>query len=563
MLAYGKLTDKDEKTEALENITLKTNELKDITSKYEDVLAYIKDNFDTSKISLNANLYSGRKHDEEGGLENFRQNLPKRWDQENAAPGIVLSGYAQLKGLTKLVGVSLEDFLDNPNKYYLIGAKKITSELDEKYLMPLKDINDNPIPLGKRIAHALIQDEKDYAGVLEGYKLANRGIEFLNHTSEYNENTIKNIVVSAASNSLATMYNHSSYTLFNKDNEADYDSLQNLFALGNDTDNLFALSLNYFHEGGHIANVDEAYRLKIEVMNNANPANETRRVMGVIRDYMAERKKMYIERRNDNSTDKELEEGISPAQMLVAGKKYLNDFIYKNHINLLDFDKEQRKEVMDFLNDPVKTFMEKYLPDENLLRTNYKGELLETVDEIDKEFTSEFGRLYKKTGENFVRAFNDLNTQTKGRNTGKSIAQILEANKGGYLERRFSTSSKEYKALVASVEAATDPKSPTFGDLNGSKFYAQKYLDHKLPEGASFDKLSENEKRRVEFCHTIIGASLQMELNKQMEESKIKLAPDNQAFQEQVKSDVDLGLENNNNNIEIEQEIVKENIMTQ
>ena len=563
LLAYGKLTDKDERIQALENISLKANELKDITAKYEDVLSFIKDNFDTSKISLNANLYSGRKHDDSPDLESFRQNLPRRWDQENVAPGIVLSGYAQLKGLTKLVGVSVEEFLDNPNKYYLMGAKKITSEIDEKYLIPSKDINDNPIPLGKRMAHALIQDAQDYAGALEGYKIANRGIEFLNHTSEFNENTIKNIAVSAASNSLAAMYNHSSFTLFNKEAEADYESLQNLFALGNDTDNLFALSLNYFHEGGHIANVDEAYKLKIEVMNNVNPANETRRVMGVIRDYMAERKLMYIERRNDNSTDIELEEGISPAQMLVAGKQYLNDFIYKNNINLLDFNKEQRKEVMDFLNDPVKTFMEKYLPDENLLRTNYKGELLETVDEIDKEFSSEFGRLYKKNGENFVRAFNDLNTQTKGRNAGKSITQIIEANKGGYFERKFSSSSKEYKALVTAVEAATDPKSPTFGDLNGAKFYAQKYVDHKLPQGANFEKLSENEKRRVEFCHTILGASLQMELNQKMEDEKIKLAPDNAQFQEGLKKDVDLDLENNNNIIAEENVIENENVKTQ
>jgi hypothetical protein len=69
-----------------------------------------------------------------------------------------------------------------------------------------------------------------------------RGVEFLNNTSEYNENTNKNMVTSAACNSLIHIYNHSSYALFNKNNQADYASLQNLFALGNDTDNLFLLS---------------------------------------------------------------------------------------------------------------------------------------------------------------------------------------------------------------------------------------------------------------------------------------------------------------------------------
>jgi hypothetical protein len=170
-------------------------------------------------------------------------------------------------------------------------------------------------------------------------------------------------------------------------------------------------------------------------MNKVNPANETRRVMGVIRDYLLERKQMYIDRRNDDSTDIELEESISPAQMLVAGKLYLNDFIYKNNINLLSLDKKQRDEVMSFLNDPVRAFVNKYDGEENLLRTNSQGKMLETYGQIYDEFKRDFGRLYKKTGDNFVKAFDDLNTQMKGRNTGKSIAEIIEANKGGYFEK--------------------------------------------------------------------------------------------------------------------------------
>ena len=84
-----------------------------------------------------------------------------------------------------------------------------------------------------------------------------------------------------------------------------------------------------------------------------------------------------------------------------------------------------------------------------------------------------------------------------------------------------------------------------------------------MPQGANFDKLSENEKRRVEFCHTIIGATLQMELNQKMEDEKIKLAPDNAQFQEGLKKDVDLDLENNNNIIAEENVIENENVKTQ
>ena len=358
------------------------------------------------------------------------------------------------------------------------------------------------------------------------------------------------------------MYDHSTAALFTKNYQPDYKSLQNIFALGNDADNLLALSENYFQDDGKVANVNEAYDLKIKVMNNVNPLNETRRVMGVIRDYLVERKQMFIDRRNDESTNLELEEEITPAQMIVAAKQYMNDFIYKNNINILDLDKKQQKEVLDFLNDPVKTFVTKYQGEENLLRQNDEGKLLETFNSIDNEFKTEFDKIYKNTGDRFVNAFNDLNTQTKGRNAGKSIDQILEDNKGGFLERKFGTSSKEYKALVESVKAATNPQSRTYGDLSGAKVYDQKYLDYKLPAGANFDKLSENEQRRVEFCQTIIGTTLQMEINQKMEESNIKLAPDNEQFQQSLKSDVDLGL-SNNNNIEVDNEIAKENLITQ
>ena len=559
LLKYGKLVDNNEKIEALENITLKANELKDITNKYNDVLDFIKENFDTSKISLNGNVYSGRVKSSDIGLEGFAQNLPQRWDLKNAAPGVVLSGFAQLKGVAKVAGVSIEEYMENPTKYYMLGAKKISLEEDKKHLIPIHDENGNQIPLGKRIAHIIIQDDKAYTNLFTAYNLQSRGLEFLNYTSEVDENTNKNIVISGAVVSLATsMYNHSSEKLFTKEYVADYESIQNLFALGNDADNLFALSKNYLQDDATVANVDDSYNLKIKVMNKVNPANETRRVMGVIRDYLLERKQMYIDRRNDDSTDIELEESISPAQMLVAGKLYLNDFIYKNNINLLSLDKKQRDEVMSFLNDPVRAFVNKYDGEENLLRTNSQGKMLETYGQIDDEFKRDFGRLYKATGDNFVKAFDDLNTQMKGRNTGKSIAEIIEANKGGYFEKKFDSSSKEYKALIASVEAATDPESITYGDLSGAKVYAQKYVDHKLPQGANFNKLSENEKRRVEFCHTIIGATLQMELNQKMVDSNMKIAPDNEQFQQKLKTDVDSGIEIENN-IEVSNEIVNEN----
>ena len=562
LLAYGKLTDSNEKINALEDISLKTNALKDTIKDYDDVLGFIKENFDTSKVGLNANIYSGRAHDSGNVLENFVQNLPKRWDLENAAPGIILSGYAQLKGAAKFAGVSVEEFLEDPHKYFMMGAKKVATEEDKKYLIPAKDEQNNEIPLGKRIAHIALMEDTGYADVLEKYKKNTRCLEFINQASNFDENTNKNMVESGTIGSLIFIHDHSSATLFMDDNnKPDYESIKNLFALGNDADNLLALSNHYFNDDGKINDLSETYNLKMDVVKNVNPLNETRRVMGVLKDYMAERIRLFDERYADVNNQLELEDQIEPSSMFVAAKEYMNDFIYKNKIDLLSYDKKQRTEIMEFLNDPIKAFVMKYQDEPNLLRTDVQGRLIETFEDIDKAYKTEFDSIYKSTGDKFVNAFNDLNTQTKGRNSGKSIEQILNDNRGGFFERNVGTSSKEYKALVASVEAATDPKSRSYGDLNGVRVYAQKYVDHKLPEGANFEKLSENEKRRVEFCHTIIGATLQMELNQKMEDSKLKYAPDLAEFQNNVQKDTDLDMENNNNIVPDNNEIVNENII--
>ena len=561
LLNYSKLTDENEKKDTLQEILTKTNELKDVKNKYNDVMDYIKQNFDLSKVGLNGNIYSGRILDTSNKLEEYRPNLPKEWDFENAGYGIILNGFAQLKGAAKLAGVSIEEYMNNPNKALLQGAKNVVKDIDSKYILPTKDNDGNDISLGKRIAHIAVMDSDAYSRPLDVYSKSTRATEFLNNASEYDENTSKNIISTAAANALISMYDHSSSALFYDKGRPDYESLQNLFLVGDDAENLMELSKNYFRDDATKPNLDEIYKLKMDVKKNVNAVNETRRVMATLKDYLKERYKMYVDRRNDPEAKVALEDELEPAVLFVAAKNYMNDFIYNNNIDLLNYDKKQRNEVMEFLNNPLQAFVNKYIDEPNLLRTDSEGKLIDTFDGINSSFKREFDRLHKKAGDKFVQSFDDLNKQTKGRNAGKSISQILNDNKGGYFERKFDSSSREYKALVSSIDAATDPGSPTYGDLNGVKLYAQKYVDHKLPEGANFDKLSENEKRRVEFCHTIIGAIAQMEFSKKMEDSKIKLAPDIEQFQQKVKMDVDDPVAENI--VENVDEVANENIMTQ
>ncbi len=554
-----KLVSNEDKINNLREIQTKADELKDVTNKYNEVIDYIKENFDIDKINLNGNIYSGRKRSFENDYKNFRPNFPERWDNENAAFGVILSGYAQLKGAALEANVSIEEYLENPIKSYFKGGKEIFKEEDDKYFLP----NTAENSLGKRMANALIMDGKAYQLTYANYVIHSRGIEFLNTTSEIDENSYKNIIKTATGKSLINVFMHTPDNLFVKDGNTDYQSIQNLFALGNDTDRLYEVSTSYFDENVNHSELSQKYDEKIAGMKNVNVVNQTRRVMDTLKDFMVERKRLNIERENEKNS-LPLVDTIPPAHLFVGAKKYMNDFIFENKIDLLSLNKKDRKEVMDFLEDPLKAFEKKCKDEPNFfLIDGNTGALKENYNTLREEFKEEYARINKSIGDKFVETFNDLNNKTNGRNANKSILEIIQTNKGGFWENRIGTTSKEYKALESSVLAAFNPESQTYGDLSASKVYAQKYLDHKLPQGVDFEKLSENEKRRIEFCQTIIGADLKMQLDDKTEENKIIYAPDNVEFQKKLQNDVDLGLENNNNIIIDENIIEKENVVAQ
>lgn len=555
-----KLVDEKDKIANLNQIKQATKELKEVANSYDEVMDFIKDNFDLTKINVPANVYSGRLHEfNKNNPEKFLPNLPKRWDFENAPYGVILNSYAQLKGCAKVAGVSIEEYMNDPVKSYIKGAKKVFDKEDQKFLLPNTPENS----LGKRIANILIMDDAAYKGPLVGYDRYFRGVDFLNECYENEGESINNIIKCAAAKNLYTAFNHEASTLFGDKNfNIDYDSLKKLFALGNSTDNLFEVATNYYDENLKESALSKTYDTKISNMQNVSPLNETRRVMQTIRDYMVERNRLYAERRHDDSTEFELDDKVGPAELFVGAKEYMNDFIYKNNINLLNLDKDARKEVFAFLEDPVKAFAEKYGNQPNILLTDDNGQKLESFGAIQNNFKGEFARLHENEGKAFVATFNDLNNKTNGANANKTIAQILDANKGGYWERKWGSTSKEYKALVSSVEASTNPESPTFGDLRAAKVYAQKYIDHKLPINGDFEKLSENEKRRVEFCQTVIGAASKLEFMKNNPDANNSIyAKDNEEFQEDLKDLTADDIEKQHQIIQNENEIVNENVI--
>lgn len=555
LIAHQSIDDIDLKAESLERISLKTKELKEVSAKYNDVIDFIKENFDLSKTALPGNVYAGRPHEvNDGNLNTYIPNLPVRWDKENAAYGVILNGFAQLKGAAKKAGVSIEEYMNNPIKSFYKGARNFFKEVDDKYYLP-KDNNS----LGKRIARAMVTEENDYTMISRGYGIYARGIEFLNATSDFDNNTLKNVVSNAAGNSIYNIYNHESSRMFANRNEPDYKSLQNIFALGNDVDYLYMVSTKFYDDNQNKGPLDPYYDHKIASMKNVNPLNETRRAMETIKDYLVERKNIYDEVAALNNPDLMMKDNVNIPSVFIASQNYLKDFIIKNNVNIFDLDKKQTKEIVAYLSDPISAFENKYRKNPNL----FVPDLSENFNVLKQAYKAEHRNLYKAEGDKFISNFAEINNASGKLNAGKNIAKIIEDNQGGFWERNIGTTSKQYKAVEESILAASDPNSPTYGDMSTSKFFAEKYIAHKLPLGKTFDDLKPNEKRRVEFCQSIIATANKLEEDKIKDNDTSYIAPDNPQFQGKVKKDSDLGLETSNQIVPDSNELVNENIIEQ
>ena len=502
-----KLDNEKEKIENLFRISAEANKLQRISKEYDEILDYIKESFDINKVSLNGNIYSGRKTNFNGNIATFKPTLPEKWDNENAPYGVILNGYVQFKAMVKNASSTVEDMINDPIGEFISGAKKYLDNVTDEFSIKAGDAS-----LGKRIANTLFNAEKILPST-SGYIRGVRGLEFLYNQCEENEKNYDDITAMSIAVTYANKFSFSGRELFGSGIDFDMDSLKNLFAFGNDIDNLYTVTKNYpftLDAKGVIAkNYDAQIKSKVDL----DPVSECRNVLEICKDYYNEQKRLFAENpKNDIS--------INPGAILLAGKEYFKDYLLKNNINPLDIANDKdRKEVLDFLKEPFETFKNKYARNNDFFSdqhhkgfknfNNFEYSLKECSQNIYEENVNYFNN---KIVENIK------NTS----NANKTIDEIFDANKGGYFERRIGTTSKEYNAFKAAVESALDNYSSSYGDFTMAKYFAQKYINHKLPEGVDENNLKPNEKRRVDFCKSIIKTCNEMDNhNKRIEAQKV------------------------------------------
>jgi hypothetical protein len=562
---------REEKIASYKRIITLKKELENITNEYKDVLNYIKANFDGNKISFPGNVYSGRNFKlGDGELEDFHPNLPEMFDNENAGYGVLLNGYGQLKGFINYIGVSLDDFLDDPLKAYYDTCNMHGKQIDAQFSLPR-----NGNTLGKRIARLLYQPDRKYDS-LAGTFMGQRSLEFLINSQDFDEHTFDNRLTSNFTTSLVTMLDHQATNLFLV-NPDENEEIKKLFAFGNDVDNLLTISKNYRSpETINSRNPDEFnYENRIHDMKDLNPASVCKSVLETLKDYLAERK-FLSDHKNvfcNVANHEEYSRRFEPVRMIRAAKEYFEDYIYKNDINISKIrNDEDRELVTDFLCNPAEVLENKYRDVPNLTIT----ERNESLQSYHEDFGTKIRSVHQNDFNNFNTSFAQNNQKPNGFNSNKDMMTILRDNEGSRWEKFFNSTSKEYKTLVSALYAALGVDSATRGDFKFVKYCAKKYLEHKLPEGKNEAKISETGRRRIEFCRTILNSFNELDdrfkevsVNQpalDIQEPKIanlnlNIAQNNN-FQAEIKGELEKDIleDNSKEEIEIKEDLIKENI---
>jgi|GEM_PF-896364 len=540
---HAKLQTDEEKRESLKRIDILAKETQDVTKRYEKVLNYIKENFDLDNVTLPGNVYGGRPNTVgEGGIDNWYPNLPPRYDFENAKAVVFLNGFTQLKAACQWGDVSIDEYLADPNKAYLKSVENIGRKEDANYYLPRGEEN----PLGKRMARVLVHRSDAY-NTLKGYGLVGgRGLEFLINANPDKESQVANTITSNVIKEYEILYNHNPDTMFGNPFKPDVDSIKNLFAMGDQEDELYKLSNVYRDKDANLVPGSRNYDQALLDKRNVPIDQEYRNLMKTLKDFATERKyinehqeKFGISNEPGHSNDLT---SHSLGVVISAGREYFEEYMLANNLSVASIeDDELREEVTSFLIDPVGTLTTKYVPEEDLST--------EGLAEAKSNCRATYIGRHGDEAQDFIRKFNDHNVKPGGYNVGKNFRDCLDDNKGSWWERWRGTTSKQYQVLQKIGREAIREGSNIPGDNKALYSAAKAYKEYKMPEGTRFEQLSTTAKRRIEFCDSIIEAyeaqkreaAAEAEANQPQVDNNI-IQPDNNIqadFQNQLSQDLE------------------------
>ena len=561
LVDYAKLQNEDEKREALINIDRLSKETKEITERYDKVLTYIKENFDLDNISLPGNLYGGRAGEAKSlDLENWYPDLPQRYDFENAKAVVFLNGFTQVKAACQAGDVTVEEYLANPTKAYLKGCENIGKKEDAKFYLPRGENN----PLGKRLARTLAHRPDAY-NALQGYQMiGGRAMEFITNTSSNKENQVNNVIVSNIVKEHDVVFNHRPERLFGNPDEPKIDNIKNLFAFASIEDDLYKVSDCYRDNKGDLAPYPVSYEQALQSQANVSIEDQYRNLMAAFKDFALDRKYMSDHLEEFGGRDKTGNPipltCHSLGTVIAAGRDYFEDCMLAHNLSIASIaDDALREEVTSFMVDPVGTLMKNYLKEGDLAP--------EELEDVKDNCATVFRGMQVDEGKDFFAKFNQYNQKENGYNAGKAFSKCLDDNKGSWWERLRGKTSKQYNTLQKLARESVKGGGNMPGDSKALYSAAIAYKNYKMPEGGrTFEQLNSTEKRRIEFCDSIIEAYKAQKREAEAQNEAVaenNNAPQQQAdnnLQQQFQNQLNQDLEPNNNIQNDNVEEVEENV---
>ena len=492
----SKLSD-EEKRKYSQEVIKKSNELNDIEAKYDEVLDYINKNFDMDKITISGNIYSGRPP----------AGLLEKWDNKNARAGVILNGLAQLYGACKNANMSIEEYLNDPEKGMRQSYENASSKIKNNYILPREGNS-----LGKRIARACVNSSelRYYIGAVIFSN--SRGIEFLYHVDTDRENAAKNVLAEAL---IATEFSEdqrgAKEYLTLDDNlinpEPNYDNLMNVLMFGDDKENIFETCDNYYTKEFKKlpALTANDYMEKYKKMME-NPSETFKKITEDIKDFIKERKiirEENIERANNGGKELSALDYISAQSLVVASKFMLENMLTANKKTLNDIkDPIARENIQAFLENPVKA-LDKMFPNELGMNQNdlqkFEEQIQVATNVRSQTLQNNFIDIMIKNG---VPKGVINNPDDKA-----GMYKVLDDHPIGFFEGIFSTkATRNYRKLINALDGLYDPSSSGFGKVDKVAKAAEAYLEHKYKGGKTLNDLKGEAKERAIFCENILKA---------------------------------------------------------
>ena len=492
----SKLSD-EEKKKYSQEVIKKSNELNDIEAKYDEVLDYINKNFDMDKITINDNLYSGRPP----------AGLLEKWDYKNARAGVVLNGLAQLYGACKNANMSIEEYLNDPEKGMRQAYENAASKIKNNYILPREGNS-----LGKRIARACVNSSelRYYIGAVIFSNA--RGVEFLYHVDTDRENAAKNVLAEALIATGCTEEQRGAKDFLRLDDDAldsvpNYDNLMNVLMFGDDKENIFETCDNYYtKEFKQLpALTANDYMKKYRKMME-NPAETFKKITEDIKDFIKEReiiRKENKERAENGGKELSTTDDISAQNLVVASKFMLENMLTANKKTLKDIkDPIARKNIQAFLKNPAKA-LDKMFP-------NQLGMDKDDLQKFEEKIQVATDLRSQTLQNNFIDIMmkNGVSKEVINNQDGKAgMYKVLDDHPIGFFEGIFSTkATRNYRKLINALDGLYNPKSSGFGKVDKVAKAAEAYLEHKYKGGKTLNDLEGEAKERAIFCENILKA---------------------------------------------------------